>query len=136
MIRRRHFGFSPWWGAFVWGSFCWNYFYWNQKSYFRYYQLPCDWAASVSVHISSFPAHILRINGKAVYKNCQSRGWNLVATSSYRHQVLDCLKKKLKNVYYIRWIKQITESNDFEDLFISFLLWLESVSFHKRRVCN
>ena len=48
----------------------------------------------------------------------------------------DCLKKKLKNVCRTRWVDQITGLDDFEDLYISIIFCLESMSFNEGRVCN
>ena len=48
----------------------------------------------------------------------------------------DCLKKKLKSVCHTRWVEQIIGLHDFEDLYISIVFWLESMSVNKGRVSN
>ena len=48
----------------------------------------------------------------------------------------DCLKKKLKNFCRTRWVEQITGLEDFEDLYISIVFCLESMSVNEGRVCN
>ena len=48
----------------------------------------------------------------------------------------DCLNKKLKNVCRTRRVDQIIGFDKFEDLYISFVFCLESMSVNKGRVCN
>ena len=55
---------------------------------------------------------------------------------SIENHAPDCLKKKLKNVCRTRWVEQITGLDDFEDLYISIVFCLESVSINEGRVCN
>ena len=43
----------------------------------------------------------------------------------------DCLKKKLKYVCCTRWVEQIKELGDFEDLYISIVFCLESMSVNE-----
>ena len=55
---------------------------------------------------------------------------------SIENHASDCLKEKLKNVCRTRWVEQITGLNDFEDLYISIVFCLESMSVSEGRVCN
>ena len=55
---------------------------------------------------------------------------------SIENHAPDCLKKKLKNVCRTRWVGQITRLDDFEDLYISIVFCLESMSVNESRVCN
>ena len=55
---------------------------------------------------------------------------------SIENHAPDCLKKKLKNVCLARWVKQIIGLDDFEDLSISIVFCLESMSVTERRVCT
>ena len=48
----------------------------------------------------------------------------------------DCLKKKLKNICRTRWAEQITGLDDFEDLYISIVFCLESMSVNEGGVYN
>ena len=48
----------------------------------------------------------------------------------------DCLKRKLKNVYRTRCVEQIIGLDDFEDLYVSIVFFLESMSVNEGRVCN
>ena len=43
---------------------------------------------------------------------------------------------KLKNVCHTRWVEQITGLDDLEDLFVSIVFCLESMSVNEERVCN
>ena len=42
----------------------------------------------------------------------------------------------MKNVCSTRWVKQITGLDDVEDLYVSIVFCLESMSVNKERVCN
>ena len=118
-----------------------------------------DGAASVFCHINGLSAHILRINEKSVYTHCHSHQLNLVVTASYSIQYVrnvldqikellkmqdfstenhasDFLKKKLKNLCRTRWIEQITRLDNFEDLYISNVFSLDSMSVNEGRVYN
>ena len=49
----------------------------------------------------------------------------------------DCVKSKLKNVCRTRWVEQNTGLDDFEDLYVSIIVFcLESMSVNEGRVCN
>ena len=55
---------------------------------------------------------------------------------SIENEAPDCLKKKLRNGRRTRWVEQITGLDDFEDLFIAIVFFLESMSVNKGKVCN
>ena len=55
---------------------------------------------------------------------------------SIENHTPDCLKKKLKNVSSTRWVEQITELDDFKELYVSIVFYLESMSFNEGAVCN
>ena len=55
---------------------------------------------------------------------------------SIENQAPDCLKKKLRNGRRTRWVEQITGLDDFEDLYIAIVFFLESMSVNKEKVCN
>ena len=55
---------------------------------------------------------------------------------SIENHAPDCLEKKLKNVCRTRWVEQITGLGDFEDLYISIVFCIESMSVNEGRVCK
>ena len=55
---------------------------------------------------------------------------------SIENDAPDCLKRKFKNVCHTRRVEQITRLDDFEDLYISIVFCLESMSVSEGRVSN
>ena len=55
---------------------------------------------------------------------------------SMENHAPDCLKRRLNNVCCTRWVDQIIGLDDFEDLYVSIVFYLQSVSVIEGRVCN
>ena len=55
---------------------------------------------------------------------------------SIENHAPDCLMRKMKNVCRTRWVEQIAGWDDFEDLYVSTVFCLESMSVNEGRVCN